>query len=92
MGEHPASGDILYECRLCGDQFSPCGGTPFDRVVRDVANSIDGCASSVSRERLHYCADGGVGVGVIVGVRKFVHERPPFQLRPTPTDRPGGAR
>lgn len=69
---------VTYKCRLCGQQFGD-GGTDGDNTASNITVSVitdrqfhEG--NPVSRISRHYCDNGDIGFGDIVGLVKLDDE------------------
>jgi hypothetical protein len=61
---------IIYKCRLCLNLYE-CGEGKSGDCKDAVSNAMDGRLGNNSvyarMHRIHQCADGGVGVGDLIG-------------------------
>ena len=59
----------VYKCKLCGEKFSGCFGGK-ETLKKDILMSLCGEYSQVHLDYIHYCDNGGVGVGELIGIEE----------------------
>lgn len=62
-------GHPTYRCSRCGDMFVSLDFEADVNSLRALMSSVSVMeANGVSRNRTHVCSDGGIGIGIIVGM------------------------